>query len=733
MMFRIGTLLFILFATGAGVQNSSAMPAAPTTHLMQQSDGASLSARQWGDEYLSGWETVDGYTIVYDTDLRCWTYAVPDRAGNLVSSGGRPDRIGPPAGVSKRIRPKNSPAAGQLSVASHALSLQQLSATSSQATVPSPAAPAAAVTRNLPVILINFSDTATTYTNDDFTSLLFGTGSWSLREYFEEVSRGTFSISPGPAGVVGWVTASREHDYYGARSGWGPPDVWPGDLAYEAIQLADAVVDFSVYDNDGDCSVETVAVVHQGNAQEWSGLATDIWSHSWSLSLTHSYFLMGYNGLSHYGPYSTNDRCASNPSQFVVVDRYIMMPEKYGDDIAGIGVFGHEYGHALGLVDLYDSDNSSEGAGNWSLMASGSWGGVGRLGNRPSHPDPWSKAALGWLTPVKVVDSSVGKVIDAVEGSGEVSQFRLRLSEGGTGEYFLLENRQKTGFDEALPGAGLLLWHIDEARSSNNGEWYPGCTSCTSHYKVALVQADGLYQLEQKINRGDAGDPFPGTAANRAITPWTPLPAALYGSIPAGFGISSISDPGMTMTADVTIFDLVPPVTEISSYPPATSASRSGRFTFHADEPATFECRQDNGPFIPCTSPFLFADLSDGSHTFTVRATDVAGNVETSPPGYAWTLDTVAPLCNVQLNDACHQSIAAAYAAILDGTSGTIQLKQGDYLESLDLNRDVAVRLQGGYNSDFTARPAKSAIAGRVAVSAGSLTVSHIGIRFDQP
>ncbi len=730
MMSRIRTLLFILFATGAAVQESSAMPAAPTIHLMKQVDGATVSARQWGDEYLFGWETVDGYTIVYDVDIRCWTYAVPDRDGNLVSSGRRPDRTKPPAGLSKRIMPKSSPAAGQLSATSQALTPHKLSAASSPATAPSPAAPESSVTRNLPVILINFSDTTPTYTAEDFTSLLFDGGVWSFKDYFEEVSGGRFSVSPGSSGITGWVTAAHSHDYYGAKSGWGPPDVWPGDLAYEAVQLADATLDFSAYDNDGDCSVETVAIVHQGTAQEGSGIDTDIWSHSWSLSVTQNF------GLSHYGPYTTNDSCRSDPARYVTVDRYIMMPERYGSDIAGIGVFAHEYGHVLGLIDLYDSDRIgfiSEGIGNWSLMASGSWNGVGKLGNRPAHPDPWSKLFLGWAAPERIVESTTGRSIAAVESGGGVSQFLLRPSEGGNGEYFLLENRQQTGFDVALPGAGLLLWHIDEAKSSNNNEWYPGCTACTSHYKVALVQADGLYQMEQKINRGDAGDPFPGTAANRAITPWTPLSTALYGGISAGFGISAISDPGMTMTADITFFDLVPPVTEILSYPPATSASRSGRFTFHADEPATFECKQDNGPFIPCTTPFLFADLSDGSHTFTVRATDVAGNVETSPPGYTWTIDTVAPICNVQLNDGCHQSIAAAYAAILDGTSSTIQLKQGDYLESLDLKRDVAVRLQGGYNSDFTARPAKSAIAGRVAVSAGSLTVSNFGIRIDQP
>ena len=69
-------------------------------------------------------------------------------------------------------------------------------------------------------------------------------------------------------------------------------------------------------------------------------------------------------------------------------------------------------------------------------------------------------------------------------------------------EYFLIENRQLTGFDGALPGAGLIVWHVDDSVDSNSNE---------NHPLVKIMQADGLQDLEKKKNFGDARDPFPGS------------------------------------------------------------------------------------------------------------------------------------------------------------------------------------------------------------------------------
>jgi hypothetical protein len=197
-------------------------------HSLSQLDGFEFEARQWGDERLRGWETVDGYSIVFDGDLRSWTYAVHGSDGSLISSSRIVGRDYPPSDVPKSIRP-----IGQAQLAS-ALELfsREPSAEAPQRIVPSTG------TANIPVILINFNDTTTTFTAEDFNTLLFGTGNYSMKDFYEEVSYGAFSVSAGPSGTVGWYQASNTHNYYGTNV--GGDDAWPGDLVYEAVAAADA-------------------------------------------------------------------------------------------------------------------------------------------------------------------------------------------------------------------------------------------------------------------------------------------------------------------------------------------------------------------------------------------------------------------------------------------------------------------------------------------------------------
>lgn len=720
---RLFTFILLLALACLAPRPVSAVPAAPDLHELKQADDAPFKGRQWGDEFLAGWETDDGYTIVFDGELKSWTYADFDREGDLISSRRRVDRERPAPNLGKGLRPKGKMRAKRtlvdfpLGTAPAAALPEGLSPSSPLAE----GAPPATVTRNIPVILVNFADTTPTTTAADFTTLLFSTGSWSLKDYYDEVSYGRFTVSSGPFGVTGWVAAANPHDYYGQKSGWGPPDMWPGDLAYEAVQQADAAVDFSAYDSNGDCKVDVVAIVHQGPGQEASGVATDIWSHSWSLTVTKGY------GLSHYGPYTTNDLCTADPSRYMVVDNYIMQPETYVGAITTMGVFAHEYGHALGLIDLYDSDYTSEGVGNWSLMASGSWGGVSRNGDRPTHLDPWSKTVLSWVSPVKLTATETGKTLNAIETSGEVSQFLDRVPQGGAGEYFLLENRQKTGFDAALPGAGLLLWHIDESISSNKNELYPGCTTCPSHYKVALVQADNLYHMEMKQNRGGAGDPFPGSTGNRTINESTFPASVLYSSAAAGFSILNISDSGALMTADVVMPDTTPPVTTITVAPPPFSSSASGSFTFIADEIATFACRLDGGTFTPCTSPYGFAGLADGSHTFVVQATDLTGNFGL-PATCTWTI-TSPPPCNIRVDGTCYATFAEAYAAIPVGGSSVMQLRQLEFTSDAVFDRNVNVTLAGGYDATFNTRTGTAIFKGSALITEGSVVMDLISFQ----
>jgi hypothetical protein len=182
----------------------------------------------------------------------------------------------------------------------------------------------------------------------------------------------------------------------------------------------------------------------------------------------------------------------------VVVNAYSMEPEYVlaaGD--SAVGVFCHEYGHALGLPDLYDTDATSMGLGAWSVMAGGSWNGTN--GNSPAYLDAWSRV-IGWVAH-RGERSVSGASLPAAEGSS--TAYRLWTNGAAGTEYFLLENRQRiTGdFDNGLPGGGLLLYHIDE-NANQNTDWRP---------RVMVEQADAQWDLQYSANAGDAGTP-PGTS-----------------------------------------------------------------------------------------------------------------------------------------------------------------------------------------------------------------------------
>jgi immune inhibitor A len=171
------------------------------------------------------------------------------------------------------------------------------------------------------------------------------------------------------------------------------------------------------------------------------------------------------------------------------VFEYCIQPEYWSSpgDIT-LGVFAHELGHLLfGLPDLYDTDYSSKGVGKWSLMAGGSWNGPGGMGGSPGHLDAWNRIQCGFAAAINVTSNVTGRAIPDVETNSSGAITRLWTNGMSGNQYFLIENRRKTGYDAYLPSEGLLIWHIDEnvpASDGNDLEWYPGRTT-TGHYPGA--------------------------------------------------------------------------------------------------------------------------------------------------------------------------------------------------------------------------------------------------------
>ncbi len=213
-----------------------------------------------------------------------------------------------------------------------------------------------------------------------------------------------------------------------------------------------------------------------------------------------------------------------------------------------LGVYSHELGHVLGLPDLYDTDYSSRGVGRWSLMAGGSWNGTN--GSSPAHFDVWSKIYLGFVAPTVPSYDQTGISLPRIETNA--SAYKLWTNGSPGNEYFLLENRQRTGYDTYLPSEGLLIWHIDDNESGNTDEWWPS-SGLPGHYLVALEQADNLWELEQNIDYGDTGDPYPGSTVNRTFSAASSPNSNSYAGTGTQVSVVNISNSGVTMTADIAV------------------------------------------------------------------------------------------------------------------------------------------------------------------------------------
>jgi immune inhibitor A len=532
-----------------------AVPALQRVMDLTQPDGTSFRGRQWGDERSHGYETADGYTIQRDPSTRYWHYVQADGKGHVRPVAARPGIEQVPAGLMRGERPSHVVAAPRPVGPSRVSGWAPVAVSEPpQRAVPSTG------TGYMPVVLVSFSDRSPTYSKTSFNTLLF-TGTKSMADYYQEVSYDAFTVSAGPGGIAGWYTASHTHNHYGENdtNPQDPSDLWPGDLVYEAAAAADAAgFNFAPYDQDGDCYVDNLVVIHQGTGEEVGLDDYDIWSHSWDLNSAQ------YYGRSHYPALVTSSTCASNPSLKVKVSKYTVQPELYyASYMTSIGVFAHEFGHALGLPDLYDTDGSSWGAGDWTIMAGGSWNYVTQPGDSPAHFGPWEKWRLGWITPTPISCSASVNIPTASTSSTGFYRLLDGSAPGGTGEYFLVENRQSSsaaGFDDGLPGNGLLIWHVDEATSNNTKECWQGSStpppvcSASVHYKVAVIQADNQWNLEKKTsnNNGDSGDPYPGSTSKTTFNNTSTPSSKLYSGAASGASVTSISSSAATMTATLT-------------------------------------------------------------------------------------------------------------------------------------------------------------------------------------
>lgn len=377
------------------------------------------------------------------------------------------------------------------------------------------------LTRNLAprglVILVNFKDKkfATENTNEAMNDM-FNSPNYqyssktvyekkivnikaykSVREYFIDQSNGQYQPS---FDVIGPVTVSRNAVYYGGN-GVDDQDEHPEEMVIEACKLANEQgVDFTKYDNDHDGYIDYVYVFYAGHDEADSGDEDCIWAHSWNIK-TGANQTIKLDGK--------------------ILDLYACSGElSYLGKRDGIGTFCHEFSHVLGLPDLYDTedDDSHRTLGAWDIM---DYGPYNDYGERPAGYSVYEKWFMGWQTPV-LLNNPVSVTLEPgygalITSTGEHNMDGLNPQ--GT-NFYIAENRQQTGWNEDIPGHGMLLTRIRFSISKWNDN---AVNNTASAQGVELITPVKATEGSDCYKYGCQDDVFP-TTTKKSYSPYSNYP-----------------------------------------------------------------------------------------------------------------------------------------------------------------------------------------------------------------
>ena len=359
------------------------------------------------------------------------------------------------------------------------------------------------------VILVNYTDIAFETEKAEMDSMLIGknytrdysytyrgktyeiTSQGSARQYFEDASFGQYNLQ---LDVVGPVTVSKNMAYYGGNNSYGS-DKYPEVMVKEACELVDDSVDFSLYDNNDDGYVDFVYVIYAGYGEADGGGANTIWPHAWYL-------------------YSAAGRRCELDGK--IIDLYACGNELdfYSKNHTGIGTFCHEFSHVLGLPDLYDTEQThkQKTLGMWSIL---DYGPYNNDGNTPPMYSAYERFFMGWLTP-RLITEPENIVLEELNSSQTAllvtttDQHNLIGNDPNPTKFYMLENRQQEGWDEYLPGHGLMLTYVQYSYN----KWLQNTVNNTAKSMgIDLIEADGRAPISsQNGYDGKATDLFPAGA-----------------------------------------------------------------------------------------------------------------------------------------------------------------------------------------------------------------------------
>ena len=548
--------------------------------------------------------------------------------------------------------------------------------------LPPPAWRGMPTTGNVKVLtlLIDFSDWPAQNTAGTIDTKLFGAGTSasdfpyeSLKNYYLRSSYDQLTIG---GNVLGWYRPGY------ARSAVAQTDTGRETLIKEALDhFNTAGHDFSQYDNDGDGVVDYFVVVWAGPDNGWSGFW---WGYQTSFGDS-SYKLDGKS----LKTYSWQWECRYSGGVPIdgVYDQIIVM---------------HETGHALGLPDYYDYDDT--------VGPDGGVGGLDMMDSNWGDHNGFSKWMLGWLSP-QVVTTAPHSVTLAASGTSAAAMVIMPGATPGDPfkEFFVVQNRQRVGNDsncttwsyQNMPSDGLMVWHVD-ARLNGGGTDFLWDNSYTSHKLLRLMEADGLEQIQTASAWADAGDYY---ASGDTFGDATAPNSKKYDTTSSNVSVSGIPAASSSMTFTAGIVGATPPGSDTTAPVTAYSGAVDGG-VYRTDVSVQLDATDEIGgsgvasitgivnggtPLVIAGNQAFLNILADPTHAnddtyqLSYYAADVASNFETAK-SVTVTMDTYGPVTKAPYSARVKRLRAVKlYFKVLDPVFGTTLPRPGTKTRTVTL------------------------------------------------
>lgn len=465
-MKKLYLMLSMLFAFGAA---ANAIPAKKLQKVITLTNGTQVSVELRGDEYLSWWEGTDGtaYRATADENV----FEAFDLEAQKPAAAARRART-EQGRVARLARVKNSLKGADDKM--RGLGGDHITYKG--------------VKKGL-VVLVDFKNKKFADGHDleyyknvingkDFSDEEEGYVG-SVRDYFLAQSNGQFELD---FDVVGPVTMSNNYGYYGGDGAY-QKDEKVYEMIKEACDGIQDKVNLKDYDWDGDGEADQVFFLYAGLGQASGGSAGTIWPHESELRYWPC-------GVLSYSTGKINTYACANELQ----------PETQGSSryiSAGIGTICHEFSHCLGFADMYDTTGGGGyGMSVFDVMDQGSYNGNGFV---PCNYTAFERIYAGWVEAIELIDPATVKDMKSVSDYGRPF---IMYNYKNTNEYFLMENRQNTGWDKGLYGSnGLLIVHVNyvPSRWANNSV----NSSAEKIQCCTVVNADGSRDNTQYSLQGD--------------------------------------------------------------------------------------------------------------------------------------------------------------------------------------------------------------------------------------